>query len=118
MSKKQLTPEQYAKLKDNDTLGYYPIYKAWRTWKEREYETCDLGHEHYMGWVEHKEPVGEPIAYKRRKPTAGDELALYYGKRMLESSNANTVFNDTSGTSKTIILTKHSPLVEPWEGDT
>lgn len=62
--KKYITPERYESLVEAGQDWYRPAYKKYHVKKVREYQSCDLGHTHFMGWAEEKTPIGEPYRYE------------------------------------------------------
>lgn len=87
--KKPITPEEYAKLKSMDRLGWSPEYVGYKTKKVRDYDECDMGYSHFAGWVERTFPIGEPIRYVYHKPSwlekANHELAIHTAERMMDN---------------------------------
>lgn len=63
--KNNITIERYQDLSENDKLWYAPDYAKYKIKRTRRYETCDLGHEHYMGWDEESIPIGDPVGYSK-----------------------------------------------------
>lgn len=61
--KETITVKEYATLEDKS--WYKPFFKTYKITKYRDYEVCDLGHRHYLGWKEKSTPVGDPIGYSR-----------------------------------------------------
>lgn len=62
--KKYITPERYESLVEAGQDWYRPAYAKYLTKRVRTYDTCDLGHTHFMGWVEKQTPIGEPYRYE------------------------------------------------------
>ena len=60
-----ISPEVYANLSEDEAFYYDPEYHKYKVTKIRNYENCDLGHTHFMGWVEQRTPIGEPYRYIR-----------------------------------------------------
>lgn len=60
---KYIEPSAYDLLSREAQYYYKPEWAKHITKKVREYEVCDLGHKHYMGWVEKDFPVGKPYRY-------------------------------------------------------
>lgn len=60
-----ITPKAYKKLSENEQFFYDPVYAKYKTKKVRSYENCDLGYSHFMGWVEERTPIGDPIQWAR-----------------------------------------------------
>jgi hypothetical protein len=63
---KYVTPEEYAKLEGDDRYSYCAEWPKYRTRKVRSYETCELGHTHFMGWEEERIGIGKPYRYSWR----------------------------------------------------
>lgn len=111
--KKQITPAEYDALDAEGKYGYHPIYASYKTKKVREYSTCDLGYDHFMGWVDRTTPVGEPIHYKYSQPFVPYSMLEYFDDRLLATSLTNTVYNNkpmNDGEAVTIKFTRHTPL--------
>lgn len=65
---RHISPQLYAALDDKDKRYYTPEYKEWKEKRVREYEDCDLGHTHFVGWTDERTPIGEPYRYRWRQP--------------------------------------------------
>lgn len=63
--KQQITPKAYEALSDADQDWYAPVYAKYHVKKVRSYESCELGFDHFMGWVEESIPIGEPYQYEK-----------------------------------------------------
>lgn len=97
MANKYITPEQYEKLTESafEDYRYVPEYTKYEVKKVRDYDECDCcGNRRFVGWVEHKTPVGSPYRYRRIKKDVMDHLADYYSSRFLEMTQTNTIINN------------------------
>lgn len=63
-----ITPKQYIALDDKAQRYYRPEWQRYITKRRREYEDCDLGHRHFMGWQEYEVGVGKPYRYCWHRP--------------------------------------------------
>jgi hypothetical protein len=84
-----LSSEKYAELSSDEQFFYDPLYKKYKTKKVRDYQDCDLGHTHFMGWVEVRTPIGEPISYVRDNSLTRQTMKLMKPKivdSLLESN--------------------------------
>jgi hypothetical protein len=82
------TEKEYDNLPQKDRLYYEPVYKGYKTEKFRDYEYCDLGHRHYIGWRERTVPIGEPLRYRWREP---DIMTLLWADKIAGMTQAYTV---------------------------
>lgn len=71
-----VTPKTYKKLTEDEQFYYDPEYRKYKVKKVRDYQGCDLGHEHFMGWVEERTPIGEPYIYIRDNSLTRQTLKL------------------------------------------
>lgn len=95
--------EKYLKLSEEDKLWYRPVYKTYKVTKHREYETCDLGHEHFMGWQETRKGMGQPISYE--KVGAFEHIGNVAQARQVEQINKSNIIMER-------VLSRPSPSVK------
>lgn len=88
--KNVITYKAFVGLSEDEQFFYDPRYKSYKTKKVRSYETCDLGHSHFMGWVEESTPVGEPYMYVRDNSLIRQTAKLIQPK-IIEAINQSNV---------------------------
>ncbi len=82
-----ITPTEYAKLSDDEKFYYDPDYRKYKITKYREYQECEMGFSHYMGWAEKRVPIGKPYRYIR------DNSITRMLKHQMMPSILDSVFN-------------------------
>lgn len=63
--KNYILPYEYYDLSESDQDWYAPEYEKYKIKKVRRYDTCDLGHTHFMGWETEATPIGNPYRYAK-----------------------------------------------------
>ncbi len=111
---KNITPAEYKKLEGIDTIAWTPVYKGYKTSKQREYHECEDGYRHFIGWETITTPVGNPLHYTYHKPSAMEissyQMIQMWSKKFIDSANNNLVFTKDLGESKTITFSRYSDV--------
>jgi len=106
--RKYIQPAIYANLPPEDQDWYAPEYEKWKVKKVRNYQNCNLGYDHFMGWEEERTPLGEPYRYAR---ISEFEHILTATNRIVgpmiddELNNANMIMNQALGSKKKFAIT-------------
>lgn len=94
MATKTISVTEYKALAWEDQCGWWPRYIAVKIKKVREYDECEYGHTHFLGWVERDFPVGEPLHYYWRTPTLTERLNHKMTPAALDSVLKSNVLTD------------------------
>lgn len=106
---KIISVDMHAKLSIEDQQWYEPYYQSYKERRYREYEECNLGHKHYLGWATKYLPVGE-MKYKKLTPSqyhsTSRSLVRLYTADMMEGPT----FSTDASKSRSITFTRYAPL--------